>query len=73
MISNLSNDRFGRICNMCDNFWNENPFTPCKLSCGVVNNTKNRSASADITNQEVTWKRKGQLHGTVLIVRSIYR
>ena len=56
MISNFSNDRFGRICNMCDNFWNENPFTPCKLSCGVVNNIKNRSVSADITNQEVTWK-----------------
>ena len=56
MISNLSNDRFKRICNMCDNFWNENSFTPCKLSCGVVNNIKNRSVSADTTNQEVTWK-----------------
>ena len=49
---------------MCDNFWNENPFTPCKLSCGVVNNIKNRSVSADITNQEVTrkWKRLASWH-----------
>ena len=48
MISNLSNDRFGRTFNMCDNFWNENPFRPRKQSYDVVNNIKYRSVSADI-------------------------
>ena len=56
MISNLSNDRFGRIFNICDNFWNENPFRPREQSYDVVNNIKYRSVSADITNQEVILK-----------------
>ena len=56
MISNLSNDRLGRTFNMCDNFWNENPFRPREQSYDVVNNIKYRSVSADVTNQEVILK-----------------